>query len=135
MHWIDVCFKIFNLIVYKAGKRFTCASFQACTNMLHIWTKYSFIESGNCTNTEHGYHPPIRCAFENIINKAPDIGKEKAVQMVVKGINDSTGSNEIVLALLVFEAHFKFRIPARGAAPSTFKDKLKFRSATTVASQ
>ena len=51
------------------------------------------------------YYRPIRRAYSIIIAKIPDIGKDIALQMAFKAINDIVRPNRLVLTLLVYSAY------------------------------
>ena len=51
------------------------------------------------------YHGPLHCIYYIIITELPDIGKDIALQMAFKAINDSVGPNGLIPTLLVFRAY------------------------------
>jgi hypothetical protein len=54
------------------------------------------------------YYGPIRRAFEIITaNLGNDVTPDNALQMAVKAVNDTAGSNDLVPTLLMFETYFR----------------------------
>lgn len=51
------------------------------------------------------YHRPLQQVYSIIIIKIPSIKPNLALQMFLKTINNSVGSNELVFILLVFSAY------------------------------
>ena len=51
------------------------------------------------------YYGLIRRAYSIIIAKVPSIGKDMALQMAFKAINDTARLNRLVLTLLVYSAY------------------------------
>ena len=51
------------------------------------------------------YHGPLRRIYHIIITELLDIGKDMALQMAFKAINDSVGPDGLVPTLLVFGAY------------------------------
>lgn len=93
-----------DVIAYDSEKNFMTSAFQANADMSHIWTKSLPVESANSMTIVERYHAPIRRALNTIYKEAKDIEQGVALQMAVKAINDSVGSNGLVPTLLVFGA-------------------------------
>ena len=53
------------------------------------------------------YHASLRRAYEIIRNEIQDANFELILQMIVKAVNDSVGSNDIVSILFVFGAYLR----------------------------
>jgi hypothetical protein len=51
------------------------------------------------------YYRLIRRAYSIIIAEIPNIGKDMALQMAFKAINDIVGPNRLILTLLVYGAY------------------------------
>ena len=51
------------------------------------------------------YYGPLCCIYHIIIVKLLDIGKDMALQMAFKAINNSIGLNGLIHTLLVFGAY------------------------------
>ena len=51
------------------------------------------------------YYSPLRRIYCIITIELPDIGKDMALQMAFKAINDFTGLNSLIPTLLVFGAY------------------------------
>ncbi len=57
------------------------------------------------------YHAELRRAYQMIFeNLESTISKEIMLQMIVKAINDTTDSDELMLILLVFEAYSRIHV-------------------------
>jgi hypothetical protein len=66
------------------------------------------------------YHAKLRRAYQIIfedLNTESIISKEIVLQMIVKAINDTAGSDGLVLILLIFEAYFRIHV-MNSPAPS-----------------
>ena len=50
------------------------------------------------------YYIVLRCVYQIVSKKLPNLDKEMALQMAVKAVNNITGLNGLVLTLLVFSA-------------------------------
>jgi hypothetical protein len=51
------------------------------------------------------YYAVVQRAFSIVTTEIPDIGKDIALQMAVKAVNNTAGPNGLVLTLLVFGAY------------------------------
>jgi hypothetical protein len=71
------------------------------------------IEAHRSIDIVERYHAEFRKAyqmiFENLDNEI-DISKKTVLQMIVKTINDTAESNELVLILLIFETYSRMNI-------------------------
>jgi hypothetical protein len=59
------------------------------------------------------YHAELRRAYQIIfedLNTESIISKEIVLQMIVKAINDTAGSDDLVLILLIFGAYFRIHV-------------------------
>jgi hypothetical protein len=57
------------------------------------------------------YHAELRRAYQMILkNLESAINKEIMLQMIVKAINDTIDSDELMLILLIFEAYFRMHV-------------------------
>jgi hypothetical protein len=63
------------------------------------------IEAYNLVGMVECYYGPLRRIYYIITTELPDIGKDMALQMAFKAINDSAGPNGLIPTLLVFRAH------------------------------
>ena len=70
-----------------------------------IIIKNAPIEAHHSLGMVEHYHGPLRRVYSIITTKIPSIKTESALKMFFKAINDSLGSNELVLTLLVFGAY------------------------------
>lgn len=63
------------------------------------------VEAHHSIDLIERYHDSLRRIFTIITTEIPDINLEMALQMTFKALNDTAGSNDLVLTLLVFEAY------------------------------
>ena len=63
------------------------------------------IKAHNSVKMVKYYYSPLCCIYRIIITKLPDIGKDIALQMTFKAINNSVGPNSLIPTLLVFGAY------------------------------
>jgi hypothetical protein len=60
------------------------------------------VEAHNSVGIVERYHGPVRRAYQIITAEVRDIGKDMALQMAFKAINDSAGPDGLIPALLVY---------------------------------
>ena len=53
------------------------------------------------------YHGPVRRAYQIISKELPDLGKDTALQIAFKAVNNTAGPDGIVPTLLVFGAYLR----------------------------
>ena len=92
-------------IVHDAGTNFTAKEFTQNATSLAIVTKCVLVEAHWSVGVVERYHVVIRRAFSIITTEIPDIGRDIALQMAVKAVNDTAGPDGLVLTLLVFGAY------------------------------
>ena len=63
------------------------------------------IEAYNSVRMVKHYHDPLCRIYHIIIMELLDIGKDMALQMAFKAINNSVGLNGLIPTLLVFRAY------------------------------
>ena len=63
------------------------------------------IKAYNLVGMVKRYYSPLCCIYYIIITELLDIGKDIALQMAFKAINDSTSPNGLIPTLLVFRAY------------------------------
>lgn len=71
---------------------------------MHIQTKEIHVEAANGITIVERYNQPILRAFKIIRKEAPDIEQDSALQMEVKSVNESVGTDGLVPTLLVYGA-------------------------------
>jgi hypothetical protein len=70
-----------------------------------INTKSVPLEAHNSIGMVERFHTPLRRIYRIITVELPNIGKEMALQMTFKAINDTAGLDGLVPTLLVFGAY------------------------------
>jgi len=63
------------------------------------------VKAHNSVRMVERYYGPLRRIYYIIITELPDIGKDIALQMAFKAINDLVGPNGLIPTLLVFRAY------------------------------
>ena len=63
------------------------------------------VKAYNLVRMVERYYGPLYCIYYIIIMELLDIGKDIALQMAFKAINDSAGPNSLITTLLVFGAY------------------------------
>jgi len=63
------------------------------------------VEAYNLVRIVKRYYGPLCYIYHIIIVELPDIGKDIALQMAFKAINNSTGPDGLIPTLLVFRAY------------------------------
>lgn len=131
--WIDFYLGSPDVITHDADKNFMGRAFAGKADMLHIAAKSVPVESAKSMSIVERYHSPLRRAFFVIKKKASNPDHYYALQLAVKEINDSIGSDGLVPTLLVFGA--LPRLPTDKPTPSTYKRAFALRKATEAMSR
>jgi hypothetical protein len=63
------------------------------------------VETHHSIDMIERYHESLRRIYVIITAKIPEIDPNSALQMSFKALNDSTGPDDLILTLLVFEAY------------------------------
>ena len=110
--WIDIHLRPPDHIVHDAGSNFVSKEFKQYANSLAITTKAVPVEAHWSIGVVERYHPILKRAYAVIVADIPEIdknnyGKELALQMAVKAVNDTAGPDGLVPTLLVFGAYPK----------------------------
>ena len=110
--WIDIYLGPPDHIVHDAGTNFVSKEFKQYANSLAITTKAVPVEAHWSIGVVERYHPVLKRAYAVIVADIPEIdknnyGKELALQMAVKAVNDTAGPDGLVPTLLVFGAYPK----------------------------
>lgn len=104
MCWINVYLGPPDIITHDAASNFVARAFQRNADFLHIRCKEVLIEVANRMSLVERYHAPLRRAFGITREECPGIPFDDALLAVVKGLNNSTGPDNIFPTLLVFGA-------------------------------
>jgi hypothetical protein len=103
--WINTYLGPPDLIVHDAGKNFVSKEFKQHARAMGTTCKSVPVEAHNSIGIVERYHGPIRRAYEIISAELPELGKDMALQMAFKAVNDIAGPDGIVPTLLVFGAY------------------------------
>ena len=63
------------------------------------------VKAHNSVKIVKHYYGPLCCIYYIIITELLDIGKDIALQMAFKAINNSIGPNNLIPTLLIFKAY------------------------------
>ena len=105
MYWINIYLGPPDIIIHNAGKNFVSKEFKQYTIILGIVIKSVPIKAHNSVKIVKRYHGPLHRIYHIIITELLDIGKDIALQMAFKAINDSIGPNSLISTLLIFKAY------------------------------
>ena len=94
-------------ITHDAGRNFISKEFQQYVIAMAISTKAVPVEAHWSVGLIEQTHPALWRAYQIIMDKCKDIQKELALQMAVKAVNDTAGSDGLVPTLLVYRAYPK----------------------------
>ncbi len=111
--WIDVYLKSSDHILHDADKNFVSREFRQFVISMTIIIKIVSIETHWSIDIVKRYHAELRRAyqmiFENLDNET-DISKKIVLQMIVKAVNDTADSDDLMLTLLIFDAYSRTHI-------------------------
>ena len=103
--WIDTYLGPPDLIVHDAGKNFISKEFKQNARAMGTTCKSVPVEAHNSIGIVERYHGPLRRAYKIISEELPELGKDMALQMAFKAVNNTAGPDGIVPTLLVFGAY------------------------------
>src|SRR6266567_8101476 len=105
MYWINTYLGPPNIITHNVGKNFISKEFKQYAIILGTATRSVPVKAYNLVRMVERYYGPLCCIYHIIIMELLDIGKDMALQMAFKVINDFTGPNGLIPTLLVFGAY------------------------------
>ncbi len=108
--WIDVYLDLFDHILTDADKNFASREFRQFVISMTIITKIVSTKTHWSIDVIERYHVELRRAYQMIFENLEIVNKEIALQMIVKAINDTIDSDDLVLILLIFEAYFRMHV-------------------------
>lgn len=108
--------------------------FQTNTKLEQINTKCVQIESPNSTNYVKRYHTPINYAYTIVTSNDFELDVDAAMLIVVKSLNDSTGLDGLVPALLVYGALPHFGLTTNNTTLSTYQRAVSLCKTTEAVS-
>jgi hypothetical protein len=111
--WIDVYLNSSDHILTDADKNFASKEFRQFVISMTIIIKTMFVEAHWSIDAVKRYHAELRRAYQMIfenLNTESTISKEIILQMIVKAINDTVDSDELVLILLIFETYLRMHV-------------------------
>jgi hypothetical protein len=104
--WIDVYLNLSDHILTDADKNFTSRKFRQFAISMTIISKAMLVEIHWSIDVVKKYHIELRRAYQMIFeNLESTISKEIILQMIVKAINDTVDSDDLMLILLIFETY------------------------------
>ncbi len=114
--WIDVYLSLSDHILTDADKNFASREFRQFVISMTIIIKAVFVETHWSIDVVERYHVELRRTYQMIsddlttesINET--INKEIVLQMIVKAINDTVDSDDLMLILLIFEIYFRMHV-------------------------
>ncbi len=107
--WIDVYLDFFDHILTDADKNFVSRKFRQFVISMTIIIKTVSIEAHWSIDVVKRYHAELRRAYQMIFENL-DVNKKIALQMIVKAINHTVDSDELMFILLIFETYFRMHV-------------------------
>ncbi len=107
--WIDVYLDLFDHILIDADKNFASREFRQFVILMTIIIKIVSIKAHWSINVVKRYHAELRRTYQMIFENI-DVNKKIVLQMIVKTINDTVDSNDLVFTLLIFEAYSRMHV-------------------------
>ncbi len=104
--WIDVYLSFFDHILTDADQNFASREFRQFVISMTIIIKAVLVDAHWSIDVVKRYHAELRRAYQMIIENL-DVDKNIVLQMIVKAINDTVDSDELMLILLIFEIYFR----------------------------
>jgi hypothetical protein len=111
--WIDVYLSSSDHILTDADKNFASKEFRQFVISMTIIIKTMFVEAHWSIDVMKRYHAELRRAYQMIfenLNTESTISKEIILQMIVKAINDTVDSDDLMLILLIFETYPRMHV-------------------------
>ncbi len=109
--WIDVYLNLSDHILTDADKNFANRKFRQFVISMTIIIKAMLVEAHWSIDVVKRYHAELRRAYQMIFkNLESTISKEIILQMIVKAINDTVDSDELILILLIFETYSRMHV-------------------------
>jgi hypothetical protein len=103
--WMDTYLGPPDQITADAGKNFASKEFSQLASTVGTKVKIVPVEAHNSVEIVERYHGPVRRAYQIITAEVRDIGKDIALQMAFKAINDSAGPDGLISTPLVYGAY------------------------------
>jgi hypothetical protein len=108
--WIDVYLDSSDHILTDADKNFASREFRQFVISMTIITKAVFVEAHWSIDVVKRYHAELRRAYQMIFDDLEIVSKKIALQMIVKAINDTIDSDDLMLILLIFETYLRMHV-------------------------
>src|SRR6266567_3042236 len=96
MYWINTYLGPPNIITHNIGKNFISKEFKQYAIILRTAIRSVPIKAYNLVKMVECYYGPLHYIYYIIIAELPDIGKDMALQIAFKAINNSTGPNSLI---------------------------------------
>jgi hypothetical protein len=94
-------------ILTEAHKNFASREFCQFVISMTIITKSVLVEAHWSIDVIKRYHAELRRAYQMIFENLEIVSKEIALHMIVRAINDTVDSDELMFILLIFETYFR----------------------------
>jgi hypothetical protein len=109
--WIDVYLNSSDHILHDADKNFVSKKFRQFVTSMTIIIKSISMKTHWSINIMKKYHVELRKTYQMIFeNLETNINKKIILQMIVKTINDTIESNELMFILLIFEIYSRMHV-------------------------
>jgi hypothetical protein len=107
--WIDVYLESSDHILIDVDKNFASREFRQFVISMTIIIKAVLVEAHWSIDVVKRYHAELRRAYQMIFENL-DVNKKIALQMIVKAINDTVDSDDLMFILLIFETYFRMHV-------------------------
>ena len=105
--WIDTYISLPDMIYTDSGCNFISEEFYQNATAIAITVKIAPVEAYNLIRLVERYHASLQQAYKVISTDMAGSGldRNQILQMAVKAVNDTAGSNSLVPTLLLFGAY------------------------------
>ncbi len=110
--WIDVYLSSSDHILHDADKNFVSKKFRQFVISMTIIIEFVSIKAHWSIDIVEKYHVELRKTYQMIFENLNEtsISKEIILQIIVKAINNTVDSDELVLTLLIFDAYSRMHV-------------------------
>jgi hypothetical protein len=109
--WIDVYLSLSDHILTDADKNFASREFRQFVISMTIIIKAISMKTHWSINVVKRYHAELRRAYQMINDDlAIEVNREIMLQMIVKAINDTANSDDLMFILLMFETYSRMHV-------------------------
>lgn len=109
-----------DLITTDATKTIVSNLLRTDVGLMGIKTTFGLVEAALTNSIVKRYHVSLNRFYRTVCAEAPSIRREMALEVLMKALNDSTGQDDLVPTLLVYEALPSLWLPIDRPSPVTY---------------